>query len=111
MVNVGSPRGGGGMTIYFGGGIEIAKADITEQRVDMIVNAANTALCGGGGVDGAIHDAAGPELLTECRSLGGAKPGEVKIAGGYLLPATFIGHAVGPVWQGGDRKEDEILAR
>lgn len=98
------------MTLHLGGRIEIVNADITTLHVDMIVNAANAALCGGGGVDGAIHDAAGPELLAECRLLGSARPGEVKLTKGYLLPARFIAHAVGPVWYGGDRNEDALLA-
>jgi O-acetyl-ADP-ribose deacetylase (regulator of RNase III) len=92
------------------GRIAIVLADITTLEVDVVVNAANAALCGGGGVDGAIHDAAGPELLAECRLLGSAQPGEVKLTKGYRLPARFIAHAVGPVWFGGDRNEEALLA-
>jgi O-acetyl-ADP-ribose deacetylase (regulator of RNase III) len=95
---------------WLGGRLAVVEGDLTRLAVDAVVNAANTSLLGGGGVDGAIHRAAGPQLLEACRALGGARTGEAKATPGFQLPARHVIHAVGPVWQGGAHREDDLLA-
>ncbi len=98
------------MAMWLSGRVETVQGDITRLAVDAVVNAANASLLGGGGVDGAIHRAAGPALLEACRALGGARTGEVKATPGFALPARWVLHAVGPVWRGGGAGEDQALA-